>query len=766
MILDVWRNRLEKTFPRENSGVTRELAAIMFTDIAGYTSMTQRNEGLTLALLAEHRTILRSIFSSHNGHEIETAGDSFFVRFPSALEAVNCAVEIQHALHARNETCPRERVVQVRIGLHLGDVVMSGNHVHGDMVNMASRLLPLAPPGGIIISEDIEHQVHNKAGQKLVWLGRPLLKHIDKKVGVFRIVLPWENKSAVALFVERLKFLWKETHLPRYAIAGSMLLVVVAALVLYSIMTSCRRDTATVAILPFENHLEEGTYEYMPTGLEEELINGLRPHSRYARVTTAVSAQAYADPNLSNRDKAEKLGVRYIVFGQLHSSVGGMGMSASFEIYDSAGNAPIFTGSRTLAIASLWIDQRQILNDILGALRICHTDAAIHIPEQNAYLAYLDGLYHLDRDPADEKRLALRKLSDAIERDSMLTRAYIYLAHAQVDLYENPAARQRRLLDDARSNCLKALLLDTASASGYAELGRVEWMEGSEDKALLHAKRAHDLDPYNYTALTILGSLAFNTDPQTAGTYFQSAIDIEPHSSELHSNLAATYAMRKDFPAAANSLRKAYLLKPTNLDLLNNIGLFYESQGIYDSAVVYYTLLTQRDSLNPQRCESLIQVLLVRQQYAAATNVLEHAMRLMPRRHELYYLLGVVRKLGGNSSAAAEQFRQGLKLVQQSIAGGRPTSADFGYEGLFYARLGDGPKALASGLQSVQSDTLDGEVLFRYCRIAAVLGRKDLLLKAFERAKRQYPGYDQQYLMTAIDFENCRNDPDLLALAR
>src|SRR4030095_4807755 len=114
----------------------RRLSAIMFTDMVGYSALTQKNEALALDLLSEHREILRPIFIEHGGREIETAGDSFFVEFNSAVEATKCAIEIQKLLYERNKAKPEEKNIRIRIGLHIGDVVYLDGHVHGDGVNI------------------------------------------------------------------------------------------------------------------------------------------------------------------------------------------------------------------------------------------------------------------------------------------------------------------------------------------------------------------------------------------------------------------------------------------------------------------------------------------------------------------------------------------------------------------------------------------------------------------------------------------------------
>jgi class 3 adenylate cyclase len=171
----------------------RELAAIMFTDMVGYSKLAQKSETLALDLLNEHRRVLRPLFSKHHGHEIETVGDAFFIEFAAALEAVRCAVEIQETLHKRNLSLPEQKGIRLHIGLHLGDVVHREKHVHGDGVNIAARIEPLAEAGGICVSEDVARQIQNKISLPIQKIGKGELKNIKVPVEIFRIVLPWEK---------------------------------------------------------------------------------------------------------------------------------------------------------------------------------------------------------------------------------------------------------------------------------------------------------------------------------------------------------------------------------------------------------------------------------------------------------------------------------------------------------------------------------------------------------------------------------------------
>src|SRR6201997_1185377 len=157
----------------------RKLAAIMFTDMVGYSALSQRDDKLALELLEEHRELLREIFPRLHGVEIKTIGDAFLVEFQSALEAAQCAIAIQRALTKRNADAPAERQIQVRIGIHIGDVVHRAGDVYGDGVNIASRIQALAGAGGVCVSMDVERQIRNAVETRFEKLGSTELKNIS-----------------------------------------------------------------------------------------------------------------------------------------------------------------------------------------------------------------------------------------------------------------------------------------------------------------------------------------------------------------------------------------------------------------------------------------------------------------------------------------------------------------------------------------------------------------------------------------------------------
>jgi adenylate cyclase len=173
----------------------RKLATFMFTDMVGYSALAQKNDALAVEFLTAHREILRRVFANHAGRELDAVGDGFLVEFASEVDATRCAIEIQQTLAIRNAGTTPEQRIQIRIGIHLGDVVMRDGRAHGDGINIAARIEPLATPGGICLSEDVARQVRNKIDLPLRKLGKGDLKNIQTPVDIYTVVLSGARAS-------------------------------------------------------------------------------------------------------------------------------------------------------------------------------------------------------------------------------------------------------------------------------------------------------------------------------------------------------------------------------------------------------------------------------------------------------------------------------------------------------------------------------------------------------------------------------------------
>jgi class 3 adenylate cyclase len=167
----------------------RRLAAIMFTDMVGFTALAQEDEARALELLEEHRKLVRAALPRHRGREVKTIGDAFLLEFASALDATACAIEVQRAVRKRNQV-RRGNPIQLRIGIHLGDLVSMAGDIYGDAVNIASRIEPMAQPGGICVSQQVYDQVWNKVPVKLAEMAKCTLKNVTAPIGVYRVEMP------------------------------------------------------------------------------------------------------------------------------------------------------------------------------------------------------------------------------------------------------------------------------------------------------------------------------------------------------------------------------------------------------------------------------------------------------------------------------------------------------------------------------------------------------------------------------------------------
>ena len=260
----------------------RKLAAIMFTDMVGYSALSQRDEKLAQELLEEHRRLLRKIFPRFNGTEIKTIGDAFLVEFGSALEAAQCAIEIQRTLAKRNADIAPDRRIELKIGIHIGDVVHRGGDVYGDGVNIASRIEPVAGPGGICVSMDVERQIRNALEARFEKLAPTDLKNISVPMELFRIVLPWERDTRLTAESQKPNLRQRRSIPVGWVGAAVLLLIVIAVWFLFgrSKLLSKQSGAAevpakSIAVLPFENRREA-----QDLGSTRSVREGLAPWGR------------------------------------------------------------------------------------------------------------------------------------------------------------------------------------------------------------------------------------------------------------------------------------------------------------------------------------------------------------------------------------------------------------------------------------------------------------------------------------------------------
>jgi adenylate cyclase len=248
----------------------RRLAAIMFTDMVGYTALGQRDEPLSLALAAEAKKLLRPIFQRHNGREVKTMGDGFLVEFASVLDAVKCAYDVQRATREFNISLPSEKKIRLRVGVHLGDVVDSQGDISGDAVNVASRIEPLAEDGGVCLTRQVYDHVQNKFELPLASIGSKSLKNVSAPLEVYKMVMPWNDERATP---------------------------------------SAQPDKRRIAVLPLANISPDSKDEYFADGMTEELISTISNMSELS-VISRTSVMSYKGTKKKIREIGQELEAR------------------------------------------------------------------------------------------------------------------------------------------------------------------------------------------------------------------------------------------------------------------------------------------------------------------------------------------------------------------------------------------------------------------------------------------------------------------------
>ncbi len=612
------------TQDQKKSGKKRRLAALMFTDMVGYSALTQKNESLAIELLEEHRKILRTIFFKHEGIEVETVGDAFFVEFKSALESVNCAIEIQRKLYERNTKQDPERNIQLRIGLHVGDVIQVDHHVHGDGVNIAARLEPLSRPGGICLSEDVVRQIQNKIDFPVAKIGAERLKNIQSPVNIYHLLLPWDNNNPIKEKSILRKFV--SEHYVNIAIA--ILLIAVAVLLLNYLFTDKKGGLSAtrIAVIPLTNISEDSRDVYFADGMTEELISQLTKISDLS-VIARTSVMKYKNTGLDIEEIGKELDVGTILGGSVRKA--DQKARITVRLIDVKTQENLWTAEYDRELKDIFAIQSDIALKIANELRIQL------IPEERqqieklgtenveAYGLYLLGKHSLNKKNEESIIKGLDCFTKATDLDSKYALAYVGIAECYTLMGGGgySSLSQEMITDRAKSAVKKALEMDDMLAEAYNALAyinfRLEWnwddaeknfkmamklkpgyasvyekysfflaLMGRFDEAIPLMEHAHKLDPLSASVITGLGRiLHFDRQHDKAIEQFYKVLKSEPDYVEAIFALGLSYDQKKMYNQAINYLKRAIDLSNGRPIIVASLGEVYARMGKQDEAI-------------------------------------------------------------------------------------------------------------------------------------------------------------------------------------
>ena len=575
--------------PTDQDKVIRKLRAILSADVKGYSILMADDEAFTIKTLKEYRSIMSVHIQQHTGRVVDAPGDNLLAEFSSAVDAVECAVEIQKILKDKNDNLPNNKRLEFRIGVNIGDVVQDGDRIYGSGVNVAARIEGLSDPGGVCISRNTYGQIKDKLKLGYEYLGQHEVKNIKDPVRVYKVLL--DPEDAGKLIGEKPERAKKKWIWPVVVVAA----IIVTSIVWYFFQNSMKPDIEpaaiermayqlpdkpSIAVLAFTNMSGEKELEYFCDGLSEGIINGLAKIDRLF-VIARNSTFTYKGKPVTVKQVAEDLGVRYVLEGSIQKV--GDRVRITAQLIDALTGHHLFSERYDRELKDILNLQDEITMKVLTAIQVKLTvgEGALVFAKGtknlDAYLKVLQAREHKGGIMNKERvEKAIQLLEEAIVLDPEYAFAYSILSTAHMDLValgasDSPRESLRRSIELGN----KAVALDESNPSAHANLAFPYMFLKAYDKGISEAEKGVSLAP-NYAA----GYFALGAVLSMAGRH-QEAIPILkkclrlspiPIHSQVLGILAGSYVALGQFEEAVATYKKVlHVYGPDQL--LAHVGL-------------------------------------------------------------------------------------------------------------------------------------------------------------------------------------------------
>ena len=495
----------------------RRLAAILAADVTGYSRLVEANEEESIHTLGIFRETIDALIADHHGRVFGTAGDSVVAEFASPVEAVRCAVDIQRNLEPRNADLPEDRRMRFRIGVNLGDVMVEGDNLLGDGVNIAARLEALALPGGINISGTVYDQVKHKLDASFESLGEQKVKNIAEPIRTYRVRTQAATAPSDAVRSRRGRT-WRWVTV-----------AMIAALIAFVVTLTWMRprapptegpvavssdfaipDGPSIAVLPFTNTSGEAEQGYFADGISEDLITDL---SKVPGVFVIArnTAFSYKESSLRTQQVAEEPGVRYVLEGNVRRIEDQVRINV--QLADTQTGGLLWAERYDGTFTDVFALQDQITRQIVSALAIelpAHGPASSggrETASAEAYDAFLKGWAHYRNGTPEDLSAAIPYLESAVSLDPEFGRAYAGLGAVYWESSRRGAGGSEAPAGDTaqRAEHYLELAMMRPTALGHQVMSDMLSSQGRHEEALAEAGRAIAIDPGDpggYQAMT------------------------------------------------------------------------------------------------------------------------------------------------------------------------------------------------------------------------------------------------------------------------
>jgi adenylate cyclase len=473
----------------------RRLSAILAADVVGYSRLMGANEVGTLQSLQRHQAeLIEPEVSGRQGRIVKLTGDGILVEFPSVVNAVECAAAIQRGMPGRNADVPDDRRIEFRVGINLGDVIVEGDDIFGDGVNVAARLEGVARPGGIAVSQSVREHIANKLDLVFADRGEEQLKNIDRPVRVYDVILEAPAAKAGSAIGDR------------------------------------PEEKPSIAVLPFNNLSGDPQDDYFSEGITEDIITDLSKVSGLFVVGRHTSF-AYKGKSENLERVAADLGVRYLLEGSVRKA--GNRLRITGQLIDGGSGGHVWAERYDRDLTDIFAIQDEITRTIVEQLKVRLVPAEINAIGQaptasvEAYNFYLKGRQFFHNATKNFLRLGRHMFVRAADLDPQFARAFAGIANCDsrlVGWYSEPIPEQQ-ILDEAD----QALALDPLLSEAHAARGEALFLLGRNDEAEAEFEEAIRLDPASFEANFFYARYwKVRGIPAKAADYYVRALEVQP----------------------------------------------------------------------------------------------------------------------------------------------------------------------------------------------------------------------------------------------
>jgi len=503
--------------------VTRRIAAIFAADMVGYSRLMEVDEEGTIARQKAHRKeLIDPKIAEHGGRIVTTTGDGLLVEFASVVDAVRCAVEVQQAMAQREDEVPDDRRIRYRVGVNLGDIVIEGDDVLGDGVNVAARLEALAKPGEVLISGTAFDQVKKKLDYGYGFRGERRVKNITEPIRVYG-VLPDAEPGTVSGSRRTSPKVWQ------WASVGLVLVGIVGGIVWWQPWTPRVQPASlakmafplpkepSVAVLPFDNLTGDKTKDYLAYGISGKITSKLAKVSNIFVITRPAASGYYRrnKKTIKAGRVAEDFGVRHVLMGSVQKS--GTKLRVTVQLVDALSGRQTWADQYDGTTADIFALQDRIARKVLDELevkivvgeqaRIWHKQTK----NQKAYDLFMRGLFHYHQSTRPENAVAQKIFKQVVQMDPDFAEAkcllgFTHLLKVRFRWSKNP----RNDLVFAEQLARDAIAKDPEYPHAYALLAAVLLRKGRHEEALTQANRALELEPQYANNIGLLALIQMN----------------------------------------------------------------------------------------------------------------------------------------------------------------------------------------------------------------------------------------------------------------